>query len=90
MKATLVEAADVRGSPPHSKIVSVEKPASMLATFDQNVEISIKPASKRSAVGRITFIPAASSDQGRASKQHRPAPLMSRPFGVPIAIMKFG
>ncbi|MCS3764705.1 MULTISPECIES: helix-turn-helix domain-containing protein [Bradyrhizobium] len=38
------------------KLVSVEKLLRMLAAFDQDVEIKIKPHRKRGEGGRITFI----------------------------------
>jgi predicted XRE-type DNA-binding protein len=41
------------------KLVSVEKLMRMLTTFDQDVEITVKPHRKRGEGGRITFIPAA-------------------------------
>jgi predicted XRE-type DNA-binding protein len=38
---------------------SVEKLMRMLTTFEQDVEITVKPHRKRGEAGRITFIPAA-------------------------------
>jgi hypothetical protein len=37
----------------------VEKLMRMLTTFDQDVEITVKPYRKRGEAGWITFIPAA-------------------------------
>jgi predicted XRE-type DNA-binding protein len=42
------------------RLVSVEKLMRMLTTFDQDVEITLKPHHKRGEAGRITFISVAS------------------------------
>ena len=41
------------------KLVSVEKPILMLTTFDQDVEITVKPRSRRDKTGGIIFVPTA-------------------------------
>jgi predicted XRE-type DNA-binding protein len=41
------------------KLASVEKLLRMLTTFDQDVEITLKPRRKRGESGRITFVRAA-------------------------------
>ena len=43
----------------HLKLVSVEKLMPMLTTFDRDVEITVKPQSKRGEAGRIIFDPTA-------------------------------
>lgn len=41
------------------KLASVEKLMRMLTAFDQDIEITLKPRSKRGETGRITFVRAA-------------------------------